>query len=248
MRRFKHSSLPAASLIVLGGMAAPAFAVGINVDNVQVPYSENTTITGTVDGMKVTDSGVITGQIVLTVNNVGSTTQYTLPVWCVDLFHTINIGGSGYQFNEVPLSTDNSDNPSALTSTQIQEIGDLVAYGDAQMLSNPSNAISAEVQAAIWTVEYNNSAIGNNLTVGGGDVTSTTVNQVIMAAEAYGGSAGELMGLNGVQGQAYETAAARSIGSGLPSLLGIAGILFGANLLGRSKKRHSPGTAVAHVA
>ena len=69
-----------------------------------------------------------------------------------------------------------------------------------------------------------------------------------MAAEAYGGSAGELMGLNGVQGQAYETAPARSIGSGLPSLLAIAGILFGANLSGRSKKRRSPGTAVAHVA
>ncbi len=252
MGRFKHSSLAAAAVIGLGGFAAPAFADLITVHNVQVPYYELTTISGNVDGMSVSDSNVITGQIVLTVDDNGGP-HFTLPTWCVDLFHTINLGGSNYQYTEGPLSTDNSGpNASTLTTTQITEIGDLVSYGDALMQSSPSNANSAIVQAAIWTVEYNNGNYNGNgtytggtnyLTVTGNDVTSTAIGNAIAAAEAHGGSGGQLIGLNGVQGQAYETAPAPSIGSGLPVVLAVGGVLFGASLPRRSNRRRSLGAA-----
>jgi hypothetical protein len=227
---FGRAGIATTCLIGLAGLGAPAFATEINVDNVTVPYYELVDITGEVDETMVSDQDQIAGEILLTVNNVGSTKQYTLPVWCVDIFHDIYLGGSGYLYTEGPLSTDNSDNPSKLTTTQIQEIEDLVSYGTAQMQSHPGDAISAEVQAAIWTVEYNNSAIGNTLTVVGGDVTPATINNVITAAEADGGGAGQLDSLDGAQGEAF-SAPAPAIGHGFPVALALGGVLFGRKLL-----------------
>jgi hypothetical protein len=81
------------------------------------------------------------------------------------VFHFINIGGS-YTYTTGPLLTDNSgsspgtSNP--LSSTQIDQIGALAAYGDAVMLSSPSNLFSAALQAAIWDVEYGTTATGSD--------------------------------------------------------------------------------------
>jgi hypothetical protein len=49
-------------------------------------------------------------------------------------------------------------------------------------------------------------------------------------------------------GAGYEPSPAPPIGVGLPAVLGVGGLLFGASLLERSKKRRSPGTAIAQAA
>ena len=202
MVSFKSALVVAAGLIGLGAVAAPASAGSINVDNVQLPSYENLNLNGVIDGSSYSDNGQMSGQIVLTVNNIGSSNQYVLPVWCVDIFHDIAIGGSGYTYSEGSLGTDNSNNPSPLSAQQISEIGALASYGNGLMGSAPSNALSAEIQAAIWTVEYN--AGGNSLTISGGSFSSADVGNLIAAAVEAGGHGGQLIALNGGQVQVYD--------------------------------------------
>jgi hypothetical protein len=204
MPQFQHACLIASALVGLGAASAPAFATTINVDNVQLPYGEAVNINGYIDGSSYSDNGQLAGQIVLTVNNVGSSSLYTLPVWCVDIFHDIALGGSGYEYTEGALGSDHSTNPSTLSTQQISEIAALALYGNAQMLSNPSNYISALVQAAIWTVEYNGG--GNNLTVVGSDFSEADILNLITAVEAAvpTGSVGQLIALNGGQAEVFD--------------------------------------------
>jgi hypothetical protein len=139
-------------------LASPASATIINITDVEVPYYEGVTLSGG-PFAPGSDAIGIAGQIVLT-TNIG-----ILGTWCVDVFHFINIGGS-YTYTIGPLLTDNSgsspgtSNP--LSSTQIDQIGALAAYGDAVMLSSPSNLFSAALQAAIWDVEYGTTATGSD--------------------------------------------------------------------------------------
>lgn len=149
--------------VVLVGVTAillgsPASATTIHVTDVEVPYSESVTLSGGIFAPG-TDGIGIAGQIVLT-TDIG-----TLDTWCVDLFHTVNIGGS-YTYMTGPLSTDNSGSSPAtsnpLSPTQIDEIEALAAYGNAVMLSSPSNLFSAALQAAIWDVEYGTTATGSD--------------------------------------------------------------------------------------
>src|SRR5271170_3915029 len=124
MARYQHACLVAtAALIGLGAAGAPAFATTINVDNVQLPYSETVNLNGFIDGSSYSDNGQLAGQILLTINDVGSSSLYTLPVWCVDIFHDIALGGSGYQYTEGALGNDHSSSPATLSSSQIDTIG-----------------------------------------------------------------------------------------------------------------------------
>jgi hypothetical protein len=264
MSRFAHSSLAAAGLIGLAGFAAPAFAGQmIYVDGVAtnpglgVSTHSNVTLSGKIDGITVGPETEYAVQVVLTVNpgTTGNTgTEYTLPTWCVDIFHNIYVPSSGETYSLGSLTTDNSTaaNPTLLTSQQITEIGDLVSYGNNQMQTTPSALIAAEVQSAIWYVEYNTSS-GNyganylNITSNDSSFFQADIDSTIASAEAYGGGAGQLVSLAGVQGLAYE-APAPMIGSGFPAVLALGGMLLGANLWGRSKKRRSLGPVIPHAA
>lgn len=190
--RFKQAFL-AAAVAGGGGFAGPAFASSIYLDNVQLPYSETVSLSGTVDGSTISSSNTLAGQLVLTVNNgtTASSNQYILPVWCVDLFHDISLGSSGIIYSLGGLATDNSNSPSDLTAQQIKEITALANYGNQQMAANPSNLLAAEVAAAIWTVEYNNGS-GNSLTVTGSNFTSTNINNLIATAANTNGIAYQL--------------------------------------------------------
>ncbi len=147
----------AVALALGAGAALASPASAIQVTNVQVPYAESVTLSGGILGAG-SDYVGIAGQIVLT-TDIG-----TLGTWCVDLFHDVNIGGS-YTYTPGPLLTDNTgvspatSNP--LTSTQIQQIGALAAYGNALMQSAPTTWDSAAIQAAIWDVEYGTTATGS---------------------------------------------------------------------------------------
>jgi hypothetical protein len=201
--RFSPAFLATATLIGLGGLAAPAFASEIFVDNVQLPYAGTVNLNGFIDGSSYSDNNQLAGQIVLTVNNgaIASTSQYALAVWCVDVFHDIYLGSSGDQYSEGALGTDNSNNPSALNPGQISKITALASYGDAQMLSNPTPQISAEVQAAIWTVEYNNGS-GNSLAVTSSSFTAADITNLI--ANVKGGNAVQLIALDGSQAEVFD--------------------------------------------
>jgi len=101
-----------------------------------------------------------TGEIILT------TPTATYATWCVDLFHTVNLGGS-YTYSTTTLGVDNSGanplpydsvtNPGGsnpLSATQQEDIAWLAYKGTAAMNTHPSNDVSAAYQAAIWTEEY----------------------------------------------------------------------------------------------
>ncbi len=233
MTRLKRTFLAATALLGLASLVSPAFALVVNVDNVQLPYSESLNLNGLIDGSSYNADNQLAGQIALTVNNLGSPTEYALPVWCVDIFHDIYLGSGGFQFSEGMLNTDNSagtaDGPAPLSTSQITGILDLASYGNSLMQNAPTDHTSALVQAAIWTVEYNNNS-GNTLAVTGGDITSQEITDMVADAIAYGGSGGQLISLNGIQQQVFDAPVPE------PASLGLLAVsLFGIGFARRRK-------------
>ena len=111
----------------------------------------------------------------------------------------------------IALDELHSGAATALSSTQVTDITDLATYGNHLMQTSPSNRTSALVQAAIWTVEYNdayNPGTGNSLSVipTSNDFDAADITNMINSAVAYGGSAGQLIALSGTQAEVFDAA------------------------------------------
>src|SRR5208282_5859508 len=84
------------------------------------------------------------GQIDLV--GTGSSTNINIPAWCLDIYTYLlgnGYGGSGpFTYNETQLtnttenvgfSTNGTNNTATLTTMQVNEIGGLIAYGNANI-------------------------------------------------------------------------------------------------------------------
>jgi hypothetical protein len=182
--------------IVLGsvcGMFAAgsvANAVTITANTVgSLAGTVNVLLNGTTNGTTYTDQSEWATPVSLTNTSTGS----TIWVFCVDLFHTVNIGGGQIlTYGTQPLTTDN--NPAAGAGTPNPPPAGLVHLGFGisdytsaviQDLAHTgftgiSGALSAiqesEIQGAIWAVEY-----GLTVTSTNGDAA---FNQAILDAIA----------------------------------------------------------------
>jgi hypothetical protein len=114
----------------------------------------------------------------------------TLTVFCVDLFHDIDIGGynPGLPYATGSVATDSSgaapgegNTLAPGTADEIQTLADLGGdwYRKGTLTGNEATAL----QDAIWTIEYNNNG-GGNITVnadGGGVIDMLAANYVSYA-------------------------------------------------------------------
>jgi hypothetical protein len=199
----RASAMPAklaAAFCLAGALAAaePASAGIVHVTNVQVPLYESITLHGGILGSGNHLNVGIAGEIVLS-SDIG-----TLYTWCVDLFHTVYLGGS-YTYTTGPLATDNSGTSPAtsnpLTSTQKAGISALAAYGIAHLpaLGAP---FSAAIQAAIWNVEYHTTATGSpafttelaNINA----LLSSNSPSLVLGSQLYNQDGGGLFGAQGL--------------------------------------------------
>jgi hypothetical protein len=179
----------------------------------------------------VTANNQLAGLITLT------TDKGVIPTFCVDLFHTINLGTQNYQYTMVPLTVD-SNGPIAgvsgnlLTPTQIGEIQSLTDVGVQEFKAGTgdANAYTA-LQGAIWAVEY------PTLNVDGGalngqiaaDITFAQANPLFHNSwSLIPGAGGAAFG----PGQALQTASGPNMGEGLLGFAAMTALLIGARFRG----------------
>lgn len=123
------------------------------------------------------------GQIAL--NGSGANAGQTLPAWCLDVSTYLTNTGS-YQIAPLTTAGAGGMNPS-LTTTQIGQIGSLMANGNALIKLNAGTDVSAAIQLAIWQTEY-----GASFSYAPGSVSSGVLDLVTtyLADVATGGAWG----------------------------------------------------------
>jgi hypothetical protein len=163
-------------------LASPALAENFTVYDIELPYNDSLTLDAPVSGQ-----GYV-GQQVLT-TSVG-----TIDAWCIDLFHDDYVGGGqNVPYTTSTTLTDGNGHP--LSTTQINEIAGLIAYGDTVLKTSPSANFSASIQLAIWTDEYPTFTYS-----GGTEALTDLVSADMTAAARYTGNDTALVSLNGSQG------------------------------------------------
>lgn len=194
---FRQSLLVAAGLIGLTalGTVRPAladifvtdveFSVG-NTSNEDTVYIWGTGFSGYED--------VYSGQLTFTVGNNSYgpgggelTPGSTVPVWCVDIYHDIDLGQNGGQSSPIDyklgtLSTNNDG--TALTQQQINAMSWLIVAGDAYLSSHQTVDVSGAIQLALWELEYG-SAYGGT----GFDYKNSSSANMVTLATSYLNSA-----------------------------------------------------------
>lgn len=183
LKRIAAALLGCACGVLVAGSAANATTY--TIDSVTV-YDWNTvTLSGTgYNGVHYNETEYST-PIGLHVKNTPAS-QY-LWVFCVDLFHTINVGGQSpnLTYTTQTLTTDNNPagpNPPthtgyALPANVSAEIEYLAHIGIGEAgTSGHDNDVTA-IQAAIWELEYGLTAHSSNSTING--LISTFYNNVI---------------------------------------------------------------------
>ncbi|HEX3348559.1 MAG TPA: PEP-CTERM sorting domain-containing protein [Acetobacteraceae bacterium] len=206
MRRPLAASVLAAVFLALAS-AGPSIAAPITVTDVEVPLNEVITLETPVSG------AAYVGQIVLT------TSAGVIDAWCIDLSHDVYVGANDLAYHIAPIATD--FNGTILTSTQIQEIGGLVNYGNELIASGSATAAdSAGVQLAIWSIEEPSFTYS-----GASAAAQAEANMLIAEAPHFGGNAVAFASLVGTQSLAIaavpEPATLGLLGGGLV-MLGIA--------------------------
>jgi hypothetical protein len=178
MKKFLIGSV--AALAIVAGSVANANATDIGITNVGFS-GDTTSLSGMINGSPFNESA-LTGLIILT-----TTGGNTVPVFCIDLFHDINLGSynPALPYTTGTIVADSSMSPAGTGGNPLNppvpgEIQALTNLGSAYFSKGTGTAdIYAGLQGAIWTIEY--SANGNNLTVDGG----ATVNALIAGDIAY---------------------------------------------------------------
>jgi hypothetical protein len=123
---------------------SPPDAFYIEGDPNQYPFNQN----GAEDAY--------VGQVTFTTNQSESKngTPSTIPVWCVDIYHDIGLGGGQNIDYTVGngLKTDHDGNN--LSTQQINSMSWLMVAGDIYLSAHSSPDVSAAIQLAIWELEY----------------------------------------------------------------------------------------------
>ena len=172
----RNRILAAVAALLAGASATAASAGNVLVSNVGFT-GDSVDVSGFVNW-----TGVNSGLITLT-----TTTNNIIPVFCIDLFHTIGVGSQipplPYTFGTIVA--DSSSSPAGtggnpLSQPTTGEIQTLANIGYYDFVHGTGTAdIYAGLQGAIWSIEYNTN--GNSLTVNG----SSTVNDLIAGYIAY---------------------------------------------------------------
>jgi hypothetical protein len=220
-----------AAIAIVAGSAVVANAADLGITNVDFTGGRSD-LSGTINGSAYSNNSVYTGLIVLT-----TTGGNTVPVFCIDLFHTIGI----HSYNPaLPYTTGTivADSSTGLAGTGGNPLNPPVP-GEIQALANlgyqdyvhgtGSNDIYAALQGAIWYIEYNQN--GNNLSVEGGATIDALIAGDIAYASAHP-AAYSIALFPGANGQAFDSAG-QGFSPGVPEpaswlmmLAGFAGLGF----------------------
>jgi len=193
----RMKTLVLASAATIFGLTASAKAANIGITNVGF-IGDTTDLSGFVN-----ESGAYTGLILLT-----TTTGSILPVFCIDLFHTIGLGSYSppLSYTTGTIIADSSSNPAGTGGNPLNpptagEIQTLANLGYSYYESGTGTAdIYAGIAGAIWSIEYNTN--GNTLTVDGSSAVNALIASDIAYAEANPASY-SLSLFPGANGQAF---------------------------------------------
>ncbi|HEY2444778.1 MAG TPA: PEP-CTERM sorting domain-containing protein [Rhizomicrobium sp.] len=157
-RNFAVAGVVSATLVIGALASAPARADVIVTD---VEMTINPADSFDIQGNAGSPQDVYVGQVTFTTN-----ANNTIPVWCVDIYHDIGLGGGqNIDYTVGILSTDHDGH--SLSTDQINSMSWLIIAGDAYVLSHPTADVSAAIQLAIWELEYGQAAGGTGFSFSG---------------------------------------------------------------------------------
>jgi hypothetical protein len=210
-------SLAAVAIGLIGNQAG---AATITTSNVAIPIGQNVTLNNIDPSAPV---GTTAGEMVFTLDAASTTTNGgidTIYAWCIDLFHTINLGALAYTFTEGTFvggsTTDGAGHP--LPAATLNKMAGLMEIGNGVLQFgglNGANAHygivggtlddwSAAIQLAVWDTEYTPNY--PQLDWSGGTANTMAIYSALIGDGTITGNASDLLAVNGQQTFGYATA------------------------------------------